>query len=519
MTDRIDEEGLRDRLKAVVSNSVRDAKDRALYGLGSNTAKGRLDISAGTKHLFKSWREYVGRESAAGNKKVAQSPTLADLHDFLSSTMGIDVGTDKLAQIASMHDNDNAEEPAHQQLEPQDPQPAQPASQEPQPNDAANDANDPDSLGPMYPNQGRAKKTPPKTAPSGSAQAGLDRFSKFRQPEKPNFQKQPAAPGPARSTFGQRGAGSATAPAAGGKSFGKRGTAPAANDAAPSADSRARSVLSKMKATSPAEYNALRSKFAKGGGAPQQAPKQDDLTARKAALRAQMNRAANESVIVEATDPNQVTFDPRTLFPKVANVLIKQGLMKVNRRDGVSSEGGQGGSGSDDAGATNGNRRAEINGDGHAVDAEKMKRILEKGGIDGKRMAAIKQAAENGSLPREVFNPLSLQTMVCIVDAVLSSIEKTNAPGQMAAVQTTSTGTTIDFNAFEKRLAEKKISGESITKLRQTLSSQGEGALEKMIAGSAATGSDPKLKTLILNIVLATVEAMSVAKKQPQQTK
>ena len=510
MSERIDEEGLRDRLRAVVGNGVRDAKDRALYGMGSRSAKGRLDISAATKHLFGAWREYVGREAAAGNKSVARNPTLADLHDFLQSDLEIDIGADKLEQIAAMHDGEEGEEAA--QLVPQDAQPEQPQSQEPQDNPAANDANDPDSLGPLYPNQGRVKKAPPpKPAKPGSAQAGLDRFSKFRQPEKPNFQTPPAAPAPARSTFGQRGAAPTPARSAPSPSFGRRGVAPtAANDAAPTADSRARAILSNMKATSPGEYNALRAKFAKSQGGGQQ----DDLAARRAALRAKMNRAANESVVMEATSPDQITFDPRKVFPKIANVLIKQGLLRVNRKNGqVSGGGGQGSTGaSADGGAdnkaanANGERRAELNSDGHAIDAEKMKRILERDKVNGEKMDIIKQAVAKGDLLQAMRDRNAVSTMVSIADAVLHSIDKQNAPGKIAAVQTTSTGTTIDFNVFEKSLADQKIKGAAVTKLRSQLDSAGEDAIKSSLLTLNSNESK-----LLCAIVTAAIKAMSTS--------
>ncbi len=381
MTDPVilNEEAFVEGLGDMIKSGVKNAADRVKYGFAGDTeARGRLDLNAATKHLYKDWMAYVGRHASAGNATIKQSPTLADLAEFLHFQYGVEISDDQLSKIAS---------------------------------------------------------------------------------------------------------------------------APAGQTAVPkSADDHAKETLSHLKATSPDEYNALRKKMRK------------------------------ESL--EEASAAEITFDPKVLFPKLANILIQHGIISVSRRGGktagtVSSQQ----NGRADGGAaepapktspkkpkeepqpaaaaavkaanpdaepeavepetapapdadTNGDGKVDkrdmvagsITPDGHYIDAKKFMRGLEENGITTKKemdelrreagasdlafLNHVRRSAErNGTLAADVGG---------VIASALGAISNTDS-GQVKNSNVTPSGNTVNISSFKETLAAGDVSGEMLNKLREAL--------------------------------------------------
>jgi hypothetical protein len=65
----------------VFSRMMQNAADRVAFGLGSQTAAGRLNLSAATAEVRKQWGAYAGR-------KAIRAPTIRHVSNFLAFQFG-----------------------------------------------------------------------------------------------------------------------------------------------------------------------------------------------------------------------------------------------------------------------------------------------------------------------------------------------------------------------------------------------------------------------------------------------
>jgi hypothetical protein len=387
----LDEAGFVSALGDITKKGIANARDRVLYGLGSHTARGRLDLNAATQHLYKDWKAYAGRHASAGDKSILQRPTLGQLLEFLKFQYGVEVTDDELQQIS--HDEVPDEE------------------------------------------------TKPK-----------------------------------------------------------------------SADDHAREALSKLKATSPAEYNALKAKFAK----------------------------KNESVITEA-DITDMTFDPKVLFPKLANFLIQQGVITVARHGGKTAgsvatqqTGRMDARDVDHSPPTKRDAKADtgkeekpaeeqpsqqdketatssaMTPDGHYIDANKFSDLLVKGGIRANQMDDLRDILNNSApavanrLRRNNDGAKALETLV---GAALNSISNKNVDKKVP-INVTASGNTVNLNIFKDELANAGISGRELNRLRDAYQ---DGNLRELIQNRDEIG---KIALGVSKAIVSSIQGAKGAAKR-----
>ena len=373
MKDGVTEAVLEAAIGDAVKGGIRNVADRILYGLGSHTARGRLDLNAATKHLFNDWKGYAGRHAAAGEPNILKAPTLGQLIEFLKFQYGVEVTEDELAKIS----RSNAEEAA------------------------------------------------PK-----------------------------------------------------------------------SADDHARETLKKLKATNPAEYQALRKKM----------------------------MGANESVIVEDSVLDQ-TFNPKALFPKLANFLIQQGVITVARYGGKTA-------GSVETKQTRRMDDKEIDqqpvkknpkaakkkekepeaeeptdadkeaatttamtDDGHFIDAKKFGRLLDAGGVHRDQMDDLRTILDLPDITianRLRRNDALATALSTLVGAALDSISNKNTNVKIDPINVTDSGNTVNLNTMKERLKKEGVRGSDLSRLRDAVKDgnfreviQNRGELAKTTIGVA----------------------------------
>jgi len=66
----------------LLNRMVRNAADRVAFGLGSQSAVGRLNLSAATAEVRKQWGAYAGR-------KAIRAPTIQHVSNFLAFQYGV----------------------------------------------------------------------------------------------------------------------------------------------------------------------------------------------------------------------------------------------------------------------------------------------------------------------------------------------------------------------------------------------------------------------------------------------
>jgi hypothetical protein len=256
----------------------------------------------------------------------------------------------------------------------------------------------------------------------------------------------------------------------------------------PKADVKAREALGALKKTSPQEYATLKSKFgAPTPGATAAAPK-------------------TESVVMEGPLEN-ATFDPKALFPRLANVLIRNGMIQI-KRDGdktLASKAGDG-NGKGGAGGETQTASARVTSDGHSIDIGMMKNLMMKDEITGADMTELKHIVAAGpqGYSELAKNEEATKTMASLVVALLKSIRKKNDPGAIQAAHSITTdGHTMDINLFSNALKEYGVTGEDLNAVRS--SDINKGGTEKLMQ----VLSDPRNPhaKVIFNIARAATAA------------
>lgn len=398
----LSEEIIQEALGDVVRDGIRNVADRVRYGFGDNKARGRLDLNAAAKHMYKDWMAYVGRHSAAGDNSIEDAPNLVQLAEFLHFQYGLEISEEQLAKIA-----------------------------------------------------GTAGDVKPKKT----------------------------------------------------------------------ADDHARDTLSHLKSTSPDEYNALRKKFQK------------------------------KTESLHEADASAITFDPKVLFPKLANVLIQHGIISVSRKGGITSgsvakqvKRADGGSveqapkkdptkpakeepkaepeqpevAGEPTKDTNGDGKVDdqdmvagsITNDGHFIDAKKFLRGLEETGVASKKdldelrnvmslndmsfANRIRRSAErNGELARDVGG---------VVTAALGAISTTDS-GQVKNNNVTASGNTVNITKFREGLDADGISGDMLNNLRAALK---DSDINKVIQ---ARGPNAKTAFAVAKSVVNAIQKVVPTKK------
>lgn len=381
------EEGLGDMIKGGIKNVA----DRVLYGLGSETARGRLDLDSATKHLVKDWKSYVGRHAAAGNKNIAKSPTIGDLMEFLQFQYGVEVTEDELSQISN------------------------------------------------------APLEDPKAT----------------------------------------------------------------------ADDKAREALGKLKATSPKEYEKLR-------GIVQRKP-------------------AKESVVVEA-DIRDRTFDPKMLFPKLANFLIQQGVITVSRKGGRTAGTVAQQTARMDGARVDHNKpkrdptkpekvepeaepeteekptEADINAatssamtdDGHFIDAKKFSDALVKANINEKIMTELTGvlAMDDGAILNRMRKNDGLRNgVLTLISAALGSIDKANLKVDVPP-NVTASGNTVNLNLMKDAMKSANIDGAALDKIREAVKA---GTLDDQLKQGGRTA---KMATDLAQSIVGAIQPAAGASKR-----
>lgn len=71
---------------------LRNAADRVAYGFGSQSAAGRLNLSAATAEVRARWGQYAGR-------KAIRSPAIRQVSDFLEFQYGVSWDDELLSRV------------------------------------------------------------------------------------------------------------------------------------------------------------------------------------------------------------------------------------------------------------------------------------------------------------------------------------------------------------------------------------------------------------------------------------
>lgn len=97
----LSENDIQTRLKSWVGAKIGAAKDRALYGFGSKSAEGRLNIRAVTQNLINDWRRFAAEEKQGGNDGIdPENPTPEALTAFLRAKYNLTINVDQVEDIA-----------------------------------------------------------------------------------------------------------------------------------------------------------------------------------------------------------------------------------------------------------------------------------------------------------------------------------------------------------------------------------------------------------------------------------
>lgn len=97
----LSENDVQTRLKSWMGAKIGAAKDRVLYGFGSKSAEGRLNIRAVTQNLINDWRRYAAEERQGGNTDIdPENPTSENLTAFLRAKYNLVINVDQVENIA-----------------------------------------------------------------------------------------------------------------------------------------------------------------------------------------------------------------------------------------------------------------------------------------------------------------------------------------------------------------------------------------------------------------------------------
>jgi hypothetical protein len=232
------------------------------------------------------------------------------------------------------------------------------------------------------------------------------------------------------------------------------------------------------------------------------------------ALRKKKTESINESA--------ETTFDPRKLFPRLADVLIDHGLMAVsrngevmggNRRSPASSK-SEPANPDGSAPADPNSMSSKITSDGHSIDAKKMSELLEQDRVTKEQMDELRtilQLGQNALAGRVRRNAKIAALIASVVNATLKSISSDNDPAKVISSNITASGNTISISKMKELLEKDGISGSKMNAVRSELDAGGEGAISKILQNG---GDGAKTVIAITNAVINATTNVG-AKKRP----
>ncbi len=145
--------------------------------------------------------------------------------------------------------------------------------------------------------------------------------------------------------------------------------------------------------------------------------------------------------------------------------------------------------------------------DGHAIDIDAMKQILEQDNITGadvRRLQIAIQKADSKSFIALRRSPENIRTMASIVHALLKSITSKNDTKNVEAQHSvTKDGNLFDINKFTKELAQDNVTGEDLNNVRAALKHKGEQGLIN------AMSQDSRVSKVIFAIANAAINSIT----------
>jgi hypothetical protein len=243
------------------------------------------------------------------------------------------------------------------------------------------------------------------------------------------------------------------------------------------ADDLAKGALSK---TSPEEYDALKKKFGKVPNYP--------------------GKKVGESVINELDDaeeennPAKTVFDPHSLFPILADFLLKKGYVRVRR--GNETYGAKNGADDADEDGDDGEETptARETPDGHTVDIDKMNKYLTKYNVSAKDLNTLKSLVLK-STAATIFKNIPAgsnipRTLSIFVFAVLRSVVgKNDVNHDKASRSVTKDGNIFDINIFMNELKKRKVLGDDLKTLLGQLKGAESDNLIKTVSDTIGNGN------------------------------
>jgi hypothetical protein len=265
----------------------------------------------------------------------------------------------------------------------------------------------------------------------------------------------------------------------------------------------------------------------RGGKAPA-SPEEEE---RKAALKAQMAKAARDDNIgeslTEETDPAKIVIDPARALSKLADVLMDNGLLTVSR-DGEVTSGWRGdkeegadseGDGSSTASVDDLKKQgAKITDDGQYLNVRVLKAAFKEKGIDKAELDWMRKTiVRPAELSRAIQGAAGsggdkyAAATVNFVHSILTAIQTKDVNDHSPNV--TDSGITVNIQTMSEALKAANISGKQINALKSNLDDDGG---DKKLVGLLMAGNEAVSRPTFA-IIDAFMKATVALKKEPKK--